>query len=226
MEASWCKREFHHDGFGWKLFIQVYLSCVWCSLSLSFPLFLPIRCLSVDLSFTYAVFLSFLPSILIFCAFAIFYYAIPSRFPPPSSHTTFHFLTYLLLSGACQVWAGFTWMAIFKYRPPLHIEVLSALFESKVMGDWIDLYGVIWWKSLIYIPDSLRWKNITHSVCLGWIRKRMNVLCGENTYSGIYMDYVDILFFCPKMSAFKHHCLFYYCFLACWFLTFLSKLRC
>ncbi len=134
MEASQCKGESHHDGFGWKLFIQVYLSCVVSSLSLSrfLFLFLPVCCLSVDLSFSYVVFLSFLLSLLLLLCFTMLFLLALS---PSSSHTTFHFLTYLLLSGACQVWAGFTWMAIFKYRPPLYIEVLSGLFESKVMGD-------------------------------------------------------------------------------------------
>lgn len=152
-------------------------------------------CLSVDLFLSCAVFLSFplllFPSALaFFCLWCVLScyssLSLVVSLRPPSLFF-FFFLTYLLLSGACQVWVGFIWMAIFNYRPPLHIEVLSGLFESKVMRDWIDLYGVIWWKSLIYIPDSLRWKSITHSMYLGELWERVNVVCGENKYSRIYM---------------------------------------
>lgn len=99
VEASRCKREFHHDGFGRKLFIQEL-----CFLRL--------------LIHTHRPFISTLSPAL----------------------------------WGSQVWAGFTWMAIFKYRPPLHTELKSSPFQSNLIGDWIDSFGVIWYKSLIYIP--------------------------------------------------------------------------
>ena len=106
------------------------------SLSLSlFPLLFPVCCLSIDLSLSYSFFLSFPHSVLPSPSLCVIVLSLP--FHTLSSlcqTTTFRFLTYLLLSGPCQVWAGLTWMTIFKYRPPLHIEALSGLFESAVMA--------------------------------------------------------------------------------------------
>lgn len=141
VEASWSKGEFRHDRFSWKPIIQVYLSCVVLSLSLSFSptFFFPICSLSVDLSLSCVVFLSFLLRSL--CVFLFFFYVLFFLiFLNAAIHSVLHsdHLPYLC---SCQAWAGFTWMAIFKYRPPLNIKVLSGLFESSVMGNWIDLYS-------------------------------------------------------------------------------------
>lgn len=71
MEASWCKGEFHHDGFSWKLFIQVYLSCVVLSLSLSLPfiLFFSLSAAYLLISPSHMLFLCFYTTLFCFIVF-------------------------------------------------------------------------------------------------------------------------------------------------------------
>lgn len=55
-----------------------YICRVWCSLSLPFSpvhsLFLPVCCISVNLSFTYAVFMFLHHSLLLYCVFLLLFF--------------------------------------------------------------------------------------------------------------------------------------------------------
>lgn len=163
MEASWCKEEFHHDRFGWKFL--VYLSGVVLSLSffLNFPHLLLIS--PSHMLFPVFLFYSFSSSL----THSLSLYLHPPPLPPPPS---------IFLHISCtlgQVRAGFTWMAIFKYRTPLHIEVSWIKGNGRLNGSlWIDLVEIF----NLYSRLSI--------VCLGLIWKRLNVVWGENTYGGSY----------------------------------------
>lgn len=164
MEASWCKEEFHHDRFGWKFL--VYLSGVVLSLSLSFSIS-PTCCWSLLLICCFLSFSSFSFSSSLTHSLSLYLH--PPPLPPPPS---------IFLHISCtlgQVRAGFTWMAIFKYRTPLHIEVSWIKGNGRLNGSlWIDLVEIF----NLYSRLSI--------VCLGLIWKRLNVVWGENTYGGSY----------------------------------------